>query len=241
MDDPVDDDRLHFPPLDRSFPLKTYQIYSTEHAGFFLALYADLSLRRMSWESAVAMGAKKQLDLLWEWQLLNRGHCKDKKEATFELFILGEEKVLGLEYGSDGTKVIYLSSVDLSRCGYFYDPIVTLLDTGLVVPHQKTPSNRAYEGCQEFPACYRPHPLIVPPHLVGKWVPDAVWQLCGMMQEISPTGDWRLIAVGHGRVTRKSFSLKQRRVAALWAMECIYSGMLVTAEHSQNFQAETGI
>ena len=52
-------------------------------------------------------------------------------EAVFELHILGDDKVLGMQFGWDGTKVIYVSSVDLSRCGYFYDPIAMLLETGL--------------------------------------------------------------------------------------------------------------
>ena len=85
----------------------------------------------MNWKSVIAAGAKKELDLLWKWQLENRRHGQDKARAVFELHILGDDKVLGMEFGYDGTKLIYLSSVDLSRCGYFYDPIATLLETGL--------------------------------------------------------------------------------------------------------------
>ena len=136
MDYTVDDDRLLFPPLNRCCLLKTYQIYSAEHAGWCLGLYADLSLRGMRWNSVIAAGAKQELTLLWDWQFRNRRHETVKADARFELHILGEDKVLGMEFGCDGTKVIYLSSVDLARCGYFYDPIATLLETGLTLTRE---------------------------------------------------------------------------------------------------------
>ena len=131
MDNTVENDRLLFRPLNRCCLLRTYQIFSAEHAGWFVAQRADLSLRLLSWASVVASGAKQELNLLWQWQLENRRYCKDKAEAVFERHILGDDKVLGMQFGWDGTKVIYVSSVDLSRCGYFYDPIAMLLETGL--------------------------------------------------------------------------------------------------------------
>ena len=46
MDNTVDDDKLLFPPLDRCCLLRIYQIYSSEHAGWFVAQHADLRVRR---------------------------------------------------------------------------------------------------------------------------------------------------------------------------------------------------
>ena len=82
-----------------------------------------------------------------------------------------------------------------------------------------------------FPSCYGPRPLIPAAFLVGKAIPDAVWELCKTLDGILPTQEWRLLAMRQGRVRRRSFPLGQRRFAALWVTECVYRGMTVILQH----------
>jgi hypothetical protein len=129
FDATVDDDLKVFPPLELFALLLTYRLYAAEHAGWCLAEHADLSVYYASASSIIASGAGKELDLLWEWQS-HFPYEEEWRDAAYELHVFGERKVLGLRYGSDGTKCLYISPLDLGKVGYFYDALDCLLVTG---------------------------------------------------------------------------------------------------------------
>lgn len=55
------------------------------------------------------------------------GKFLDREAAIFELFHVGQHRILGLQYGYDGTKYLYLSPFDLFKTGYFGRPTAILI------------------------------------------------------------------------------------------------------------------
>jgi hypothetical protein len=131
MDNTVEYGKQCFPQIDQLCGLKTYKVYYAEFEGYSIAKYSEFTLWNVDWGSVVAVGAKKELDLLWNWQLEHRRYETKKNEAVFELHYLGDDLILGMQFGYDGTKVLYLSSVELNGHIGFYGPVGALLETGL--------------------------------------------------------------------------------------------------------------
>lgn len=129
FDAQIDDDLKLFPPLPLYCLLSVHHIYLTGYeAELVLRKHVEWSTYGIQPSSVVAVGAGKALKLLDDWCAQNlKGQWL---EDCYDLYVVGQDVVLGQRYGLETTGYVYISTLNLERSNLFGPTRDCMLVTG---------------------------------------------------------------------------------------------------------------